>query len=164
MDRDERGAGVVLKPEHRVGLARVGDVDEMVWDARAVGGARLRRADVHPAVELPRIRREDLRPDPFGHAEREAALAGGRRADDRDHVRTAASTVANAGRARATAATTTTIRISNPPTTSGRLRSTSRRSSASSSGERCGGSWRIEKKKLALRSNGSSSARKNAAM
>ena len=60
-----------------------GDVDELVGNLGAFGDRRLRGPDVHAAVGLHRIDREDHRPDPASDLHRKCALAGRRGSDDR---------------------------------------------------------------------------------
>ena len=98
----ERSSRISLVAEDVVTLARVGHVDEVMSYVRAVLRRRLRRADVHRAVDLTRVGRDDLGAEALRDAHGERALSGGGRTDDRDHVRTAASTARSASRARST--------------------------------------------------------------
>ena len=54
-DVRERRPSIALVLKDVVTIAGFGDVDEVMRDARPFRGARLRRPDVHAAVELPRI-------------------------------------------------------------------------------------------------------------
>ena len=51
------------------------DVEQVVRDARALGGVGLRGADVHAAVDLRGVDRDDLAAEALGERERERALA-----------------------------------------------------------------------------------------
>ena len=64
------------------GRVDVEDVDEMVRDARPLGRRGLGGADVHPAVDLHRVARENLAVQFLGQPQRERALAGRGGADD----------------------------------------------------------------------------------
>src|SRR2546423_20073 len=83
-------------------LAWIDAVYQMGRAARTLGGGRLRRANGQRPIDLPRIGRDDLPAYALRDAHGERALTGRGRADDRDHVRTAASTARSAARARST--------------------------------------------------------------
>ena len=73
-------------------LVRIDEVEEVMRDPPALGERRLGRPDVHPPVDLARIGREDLdRPvraaELAGDPDRQAGLAGRRRATDDDEGR-----------------------------------------------------------------------------
>jgi hypothetical protein len=51
-DRIDRGEGIVDVPGRRVALVRIEEADEVVRDAGAIGVARRRRPDRHPAIDL----------------------------------------------------------------------------------------------------------------
>ena len=98
----KRGSAISLIAEDVVALARVCHIDEVMPNSRAFLRRRLRRADVHRAIDLARVGRHDLAAQTLRDAHRERAFARRGRADDRDHVRTAASTARRASRARTT--------------------------------------------------------------
>jgi hypothetical protein len=77
----EDGAEVAEVAPGVVALARIDDVDQVVRGARAILRGGLRRPDVHAAVDLHRVHRDDLRARALGDREREPALARRRGAD-----------------------------------------------------------------------------------
>ena len=83
-DRRARQARVVGGGEAGV---RLDDVDQVVRHARPLRGRRLGAADVEPAVDLEAVAGDDLARVLAGEAQRERALAGGGRSDDRDQRR-----------------------------------------------------------------------------
>ena len=101
-DVRERGAGIALEPRRVVRLAGIDDVDAVVTDARLLRDRRLGRPDIHPAVHLPRVRRNDLPAGPLRGPQRERALPRCGRSDDRDDVQGVASMSDSARRASAT--------------------------------------------------------------
>ena len=68
----------------RIRLRRIEDVDQVVRDARAIGGRRLRRADVHAAIHLRGIDGDDLAAEALGERQRERTLARRGRAHQQD--------------------------------------------------------------------------------
>ena len=76
---------VLLELPDIVLLPGLGDVDEVVGDG-AVLGEVLARADVHAAIDLAGIRRNDLPAELFGQGDGVARLAGGRGAEHDDEV------------------------------------------------------------------------------
>ena len=58
-----------------IGLRRIDDVDEVMRDARTRRRVRLRRADVHAAINLRRIHTHDFGREAQGERQRERALA-----------------------------------------------------------------------------------------
>src|SRR5699024_12670341 len=74
----------------------VEDIDEMVRDPAPLLDRQFRGADVHAAIELHRVRVDDLPAEVFGQVEREIRLRGGGGPDDGDDRRL----VAAFGRAR----------------------------------------------------------------
>ena len=89
-DRLDRRARVGNEARRRVALRRVGDVDAVVRDRGAVGGARLGGADVHAAVDERRIDADDLdgvaRRERRCDGERCGALAGRGRSGEAEAV------------------------------------------------------------------------------
>ena len=84
-DRGDRVPREVLGPHDRPVLVRVGDVDQMVRHGRALGERRLGGSDVHRAVHLHRVERDDLDVTGRGReCERERRLAGRGRTDERE--------------------------------------------------------------------------------
>ena len=62
---------------------RIDDIDEMMRNSLTLGRARLRRADVHAAIDGHRIERDDLRIDPPGQFNSDGRFpAGGRTGQD----------------------------------------------------------------------------------
>ena len=81
-DRADRFPREVLGPHDRPVLVRVGHVDQMVRHGRALGERRLGGSDVHRAVHLHRVERDDLDVTGRGReCERERRLAGRGRTD-----------------------------------------------------------------------------------
>ena len=64
--------------------SRIGDVDQMVRDAAALGQRHLVGADVESAIDGGRIAADDFPAEPLRERDAERALAGGGRAEDRD--------------------------------------------------------------------------------
>ncbi len=58
-------------------------VDQVMRGGGALGGSRLGGADVHMAVDLARVGRDDLAAERLGQRDRQGGLAGRGRADDR---------------------------------------------------------------------------------
>ena len=87
-DRRQGGEGVALVGGDAERLVGDDEVEAVVRDGVALGAGRLGRPDVHPAVDLPRVGRDDLR---LSHgqrqADRERGLAGCRRPADDDERR-----------------------------------------------------------------------------
>ena len=84
-DLGDRGARQRLRARDRPVFDGIGDVDQMVRHRGALGGRRLGRPDVHPAVHLHRVERDDL--DVAGaprDLERERRLARRGRTDERE--------------------------------------------------------------------------------
>ena len=52
-------AGLIRPPGGRVPLARIGDIDSAVRDARLVAHGRLRGAEIEPTVDLSRVGAQD---------------------------------------------------------------------------------------------------------
>ena len=73
---DRRAAASRDETRGRIPLVRVEKADEMMRDARALARARRRRADRHAAIDLPRVRADDLGVETLRELERERALAG----------------------------------------------------------------------------------------
>ena len=67
-------------------LVGIDQVDEVVGRRGALLGRRLGSADVHPAVHLGRIDRDDLQRESRGELQRDARLAGSRGADERERL------------------------------------------------------------------------------
>ncbi len=70
------GERVGDEARRRVPLVRIEKTHQMVRHARAFGVARRGGADRHAAIDLPRVRPDDLRTELLGERERELALAG----------------------------------------------------------------------------------------
>ena len=64
-------------------LGRIDDVDEMMRNAAALGSRDLVGADVEAAIDRGRIAVDDLAVEPLGERERQRALAGRGRPEDR---------------------------------------------------------------------------------
>jgi hypothetical protein len=68
-------------------LVGVGDIDQVMGNARAFCMGRLGGADLHVAVDLPRVGTDDIGAEGLSHRDRRGALAAGRRArEDEDPV------------------------------------------------------------------------------
>ena len=76
---------VLLVLEDVVFFSRVHNVDQVVGDFAVIGQV-LARADVHPAVHLPRVAREDFSVEFSRLLDRIARLSGGRRSENADQV------------------------------------------------------------------------------
>src|SRR5439155_16233916 len=68
-------------------LLGIDEVEAVVPDAGALGGARLRRPDLETAIDLPRVGGHDLAAERLGELEAKRRLAARGRADDADHPR-----------------------------------------------------------------------------
>ncbi len=60
VDVGNRGIGKMLVLGQREGLVGIHHVDEVMRHAALLVCGRFRRADVHPAIDLPRIRGDDF--------------------------------------------------------------------------------------------------------
>ena len=78
-------ARVGAEARRRIRLGRRDQVDEVVRHACARRLVRLRRADVHPAIDLRGVDGDDLAAERVGERERERALARRGRAHQQDH-------------------------------------------------------------------------------
>src|SRR5581483_8991912 len=78
-DLCEHGVGVALVARDVVRLVGLDVAHQVVRDTRAVGEAGRRGPDLHPPVHLARIRRDDLRAEPFRELERQRRLPHRRR-------------------------------------------------------------------------------------
>ncbi len=77
-DGGECGLLVLGERQHCV---RVDHVDEVVRQPLPLVGRRLGGADIHAAVDLPRVGRDDLQGEARAQAQGEVGLAGGCRPD-----------------------------------------------------------------------------------
>ena len=80
---DYSGNGVGAPAPGRVAVIGIDEVDEMMRHRRTLGGARLGGTDVHAAIHLRRVDRDDLERRPLRKLERQARLAARRRAEKR---------------------------------------------------------------------------------
>lgn len=65
-------------------FVRLDQIDKVVRNALAGGRGRFVRADVHPAVDLAGIGREDVGVEPLGDFDSNAAFPDGGRAENND--------------------------------------------------------------------------------
>ena len=85
LDVGDRGAGFGLEAHHRPLLVGVAHVDEVMRDAGPLGGRGLGGADVHAAVHLHRVHRDDLDVvERLGDLQREPRLARRGGTDERE--------------------------------------------------------------------------------
>ena len=74
--------GHLAEQGRRIGLVRLGDVDEVMGITAQLVGRRLGRTDVHAFVNLIGIAGNELRMKMFGQGKAQGRLADGRRADN----------------------------------------------------------------------------------
>ena len=84
IERAEARTGVILEQRRRIRLARLADIESEMLDAALVG-RDLARADIHTAIDLHRIGRNDRAADASGHFLGHIGLARGRRPHHADH-------------------------------------------------------------------------------
>ncbi len=77
-------ACVVREPRSGIRRRGIDEVEQMMRPTGPCRGIRLRRADVHAAIDLRGIHGHDLAVEAFRELERERALAGGRRPHQQD--------------------------------------------------------------------------------
>ena len=87
VDLGDQARGVGGEARGGVRVGRFDDVDQVVRHTRALGRARLGRADVHAAIDLRRVDAHDLQRHPFGERHRQRALAAGRRPSQHHRTR-----------------------------------------------------------------------------
>src|SRR5208283_1111090 len=68
-------------------VIRRADIDQMMRYASLLGGGRLGGADIHPAIDLPRVGVDDFRAQSFGDGDCERGLAGASGTDNKTDAR-----------------------------------------------------------------------------
>ena len=87
VDAGDGCRGGLLEQRQAPGCIRIGHVDQVVRNVPAFLRRGLGSANIHAAVEQPRIRRDDLTIQPFGQLDGNTGLANRSRPDDDDQGR-----------------------------------------------------------------------------